>query len=69
MVAKQTVVVPATGVKSSITYLIIHFDIIISYWKFRKTIDLLSILVKYINQSLRPVAYYHKKVILSILKL
>ena len=35
MVAKQTVVVPAiTGVKSLITYLIIHFDIIISYWKF-----------------------------------
>ena len=35
MIAKQTVVVPATGVKSSITYLIIHFDIIISYWKFK----------------------------------
>ena len=50
MVAKQTVVVPETGVKSSITYLIIHFDIIISYWKFKKkTMDLLSILVKYIN--------------------
>ena len=33
-----------------------------------KTIDLLSILVKYINQSLRSVSYYHKKVILSIFK-
>ena len=48
MVSKQTVVVPATGVEYSITYLIIHFDIIISYWKLKKQI-LLSILVKYIN--------------------
>ena len=36
MVANQTVVVPTTGINSSVTYLIIHFDIIVSYWKFKK---------------------------------